>query len=219
MDAASKGTGPGARWKAPGLRDPRLLLGIALVLVSVLGVAWLVASMQRTQDVYVAGKDLSAGTRVSEQDLSVAHVRLQDAASLYLTPDTGLKAGSVVTDSLAKGELVPTRSIGQADASGRRPVSVEIEGALPSGVDRGANVDVFRTPTGSRAAGKDSVSAEVVADHAEVTEVITDEKSLAGSRTTVVRLLVSGDDVAPLLAARAAGDRLDVVPVQLGSEG
>lgn len=193
-----------------------MLLGIALVLVSALGVVWLVGSVQRTQEVYAASVDLAVGDEISPEDLQVVHVRLDTAAEHYLAPEPGLEPGSRVLSGVTAGELVPARSVGHPDGTGRRPIAVEIEGSLPAGVERGGRVDVYATPTGSAASGE-RPSSRLVLGAAEVTEVSQDEEQLASAARTVVQVLVEPDDVPALLAARGAGDRIDVVALPPGS--
>ncbi len=60
---------PVARLKRPSWKDPRLLVGLLLVLASVAGVVFLVGSADRTTEVYAArdgiavGETLTAGQR------------------------------------------------------------------------------------------------------------------------------------------------------------
>jgi flagella basal body P-ring formation protein FlgA len=66
--------------------DPRFIIGLVLVIVSALGVTWLVATVDQTADVYVASSTLNTGERFTTDDLAVAHVRLGTAVDRYLEP-------------------------------------------------------------------------------------------------------------------------------------
>ena len=56
------------RLKKPSWKDPRLLLGIMLVLASTAGVVALVGSADQTTEVFVVDEDIPVGTPVSAED-------------------------------------------------------------------------------------------------------------------------------------------------------
>lgn len=78
-----------ARLKKPSWKDPRLLIGILLVLVSIAGVIALVGSADRTTQVYTAREDIAVGQVVAAADLSIVNVRLDDVESGYVTVEGG----------------------------------------------------------------------------------------------------------------------------------
>ena len=70
------------RATTPGWRDPRLWIGVAIVAVSVVAGARLLASADDTVAVWAVIDDMGAGDLVSESDLEVRRVRFADDADL-----------------------------------------------------------------------------------------------------------------------------------------
>ena len=87
--------------------DPRLLIGLALVVASVAGVVALLSAVDESVAVLAAGEDLSPGDRIQARDLVPVEVRLDAAARHYLLPGDLPAGGLVVTRSVGEGELVP----------------------------------------------------------------------------------------------------------------
>src|SRR3954469_23791732 len=91
--------------------DPRLLIGLLLVAVSVGGVVILVSAADRTVAVLAAGGTLSPGERAGGDELVVIHVRLDQATTRYLTADDIPDGGIVVTRTVGEGELIPVDAV------------------------------------------------------------------------------------------------------------
>ncbi|RII42561.1 flagellar biosynthesis protein FlgA [Galactobacter valiniphilus] len=201
------------RFSRAGVKDPRFVIGVVLVLASVLGVVALVQSFDKTQAVYAAARDLGAGSELTREDLVVLNVRLGDSAGAYLSAASEPPAGTRVLAAVRQGELLPLRALGPAGDE-RRPMRLDLDGGAPAGVWVGSHVDVFVTEV------KDGATAapRVALRSLEVTAISTSEAGLAGNSRTVLEVLVPPAEVATLVAARGA-ERVDVVagsPPQLG---
>ncbi len=134
------------RARTPGWRDPRLWIGIAIVAVSVVAGARLLASADDTVAVWAVVHDLGAGDLVSEADLEVRRVRFADSGDLerYFRADDTLPADLQLTRGVGAGELLPRAAVGAAADAGRLQISIEVApGRVPTSVDSGAVVDVF----------------------------------------------------------------------------
>ncbi|MDR2257276.1 MAG: SAF domain-containing protein [Arthrobacter sp.] len=193
------------RFARAGLKDPRLIVGLVLVVASVLGVVALVQSFERTQAVYAAARDLGAGHALTPEDLVVVEVRLGESAGAYLSAAQPPPAGTRVSSAVRRGELIPLRAVAEA-AETRRPMSLELAGGVPAGVGVGSSVDVYVTQSDPAA----TEAPRLVLSSLEVTGVSASSAGLAGSAATRIEVLVPPEDVAALVAARAA-ERIDVV--------
>jgi hypothetical protein len=134
------------RATTPGWRDPRLWIGIAIVAVSVVAGARLLASADDTVAVWAVADDMGAGDLVSDVDLVVRRVRFADGGDLdrYFRADDTLPADLQLTRGVGAGELLPRAAVGAAAEADRLQVSVEVApGRVPTSVDEGAVVDVF----------------------------------------------------------------------------
>ncbi len=207
---------PASRLARPRWRDLRLLLGLGLVLTSVLAGARLLASADDTEPVWVAARDLGAGTTLSTDDLTTREVRLGSAAAAYLGVGGAPPAGYVLTRSVAAGELVPAAAVVGPDAADqRRLVTVPVERFhYPGDLARGARVDVY--VTGKVTAERASPQPQLVLADALVDDVQREAGRLGPSGTGVgVVLSVGPDDVSALVGALQRG-AIDLVRVPGG---
>ncbi|WP_062291557.1 SAF domain-containing protein [Demequina phytophila] len=188
-----------ARLRPPGWRDPRLVVGVLLIVVAVVGVAAMLRGADRTAPVYAAATDLAPGTVLDESTLVVAHVRVGDQ---YLGAPDQAPFGSVVTRAVGAGELLPASAVAAREDFDGRPVAVVTTAPVAAGVDAGSVVDVWVTP--------EAGASERVGESLPVSAVERDEGSfgLAGETVYVV---VPADDVGLLLDALSAASEVAVV--------
>ncbi len=92
--------------------DPRLLIGLLLVVGSVVGVVGIVSAADSRTLVYAAAGPLAPGDRIDGGDLVERSVALDGTDTLYLAPDDLPDGGLVVTQSVRDGELVPLSAVG-----------------------------------------------------------------------------------------------------------
>ena len=198
-----------ARLRAPSWRDPKLLVGLLLVLVPVVAGGRLVAAADDSVAVWAARETLASGDVVAPGALTAVRVRLDDAVAPYLTADAPLPEGLVALRTLGPGELVPASAVGRAEELARSPLGLPYEGQLPSGLVKGSRVDVWVTPSLSAggaagAAGGPDGAPRRLASRVEVAEVSTDDGALTAGAPTTVQVHLSEEEVALALAARAA---------------
>ena len=141
MSAGTAATG--ARLKKPSWKDPRLLVGVLLVLASVAGVVSLVGSADRTTEVFAAREAIAVGERLTPENISRVKVRLGDVEPHYITAESGMPDGLVAVQRIGKDQLLPRESLGSVDALDRKPVAVTVQEALPEQAVAGTRVDVW----------------------------------------------------------------------------
>src|SRR6476661_9342250 len=83
MSASTAATG--TRLKKPSWKDPRLLVGVLLVLASVVGVISLVGSADQTTEVLAARETIAVGQKLTPDNVSRVKVRLGDVEQHYIT--------------------------------------------------------------------------------------------------------------------------------------
>jgi hypothetical protein len=180
------------RVSTPGWRDPRLWIGIAIVAVSVVAGARLLASADDTVPVWATAEDMGAGELVSEADLEVRRVRFADGGDMerYFRAEDELPAALQLTRGVGAGELLPRAAVGAAADSDRLQVSVEVApGRVPPVVDSGSVVDVFvldASGTDANARSRNDVAPAL----AEVTVVDAPEPDASFGATAGLRQLV-----------------------------
>ncbi|MCD4849285.1 flagella basal body P-ring formation protein FlgA [Arthrobacter sp. AK01] len=204
----------GQRLKKPSWKDPRLLIGVLLVLASIAGVIALVGTADRTTQVYAAREDISVGQAVTAADLSIVKVRLDDIESSYVTVEEGLAAGKVALQRVEKNQLIPQQSLGKADALNRKPVAISMDEELPEQATPGARVDVWVSMPGSNNAYD---KPQLLLPGAEIANVASGSDTLGASKTTVVQVLVTDEQIPKLLGAQANKANISVVWNPAGS--
>lgn len=196
------------RLKKPSWKDPRLLLGILLVLASTAGVVALVGSADQTTEVFIVDESIPVGTPVSASDLAVASVRLGDVSGSYLPAAAGIPENAVASSLLRKGELVARSDLGFAADLDRKPVGLSVDNLLPSGTEAGSRVDVWVALPDERNGFKEP---QQILTAAEISELTVDESVLGANRSTQILVLVEDEDLADLLSAQSNGAKIAVV--------
>lgn len=205
MSTAEKA--PAARLRKPSWKDPRLLVGILLVLASIAGVVALVRAADTSIVAYAAKEDIAVGQSVGLDQLVAVEVRLGNVEGRYLTSG-GLPDGKVAVQRIAKGDLVPASSLGGAGGLGRKPLPITITEALPAEAVAGTRVDVWVAQPNGR---NGFAEPHRIATAAEIAHVATAQSALGGARETVVQVLLDEDQLPQLLGAQANKARVSLV--------
>ena len=207
------------RAAAPGWRDPRLWIGVAIVAASVLVGALVLGSSDDTVPVWAAGDEMGAGHVLTSDDLTVRRVHFADDAdaALYLPADQQLPADLRLLHAVGAGELLPQAAVGRADGVSVREVPVSVApDQVPGAVGVGDTVDVYLRP-GSRSgcAGSLVCSGRPVVAGVTVLDAPTADEAFGsdGSRMLVLgmgdgdarrffRLLASTDNASLTVVGR-----------------
>lgn len=198
----------GARLKRPSWKDPRLLVGVLLVLASVVGVISLVGSADRTTEVYAARDSIAVGEKLTPDNVIRAKVRLGETEENYVTVESGLPEGLVAVQRIGKNQLVPKESLGKVDELDRKPVAVTIEETLPAQAVAGTRVDVWVALPDARNGFSEP---KLLLPGAEIAQVSTGPTALGSSRNTVLMVLVADSQMPALLGAQANEAKISVV--------
>jgi len=205
---------PPARRSARKGRDPRLMVGIAVLLGSMVLGSLVLSRADRTQAVWAVARDVPAGATLSADDLRVVHVRLGAQTSMYVAA-AGSPSGHVVRD-LSLGELLPAAAVAATAVRPHRLVTVPVEQFhAPAGLARGELVDVYVTPRSD--AGRDGPST-VVAERATVAEVEQDGGRFGSSARSVGVVLSLDPELVSRVVSGTRRGAIDLVRVPLGTK-
>ena len=212
-DRQSAAGTPARRLRRPSWRDPRLLVGVLLVLLSVVGVGVLLRAVDTTRPVLVARHALTPGQSVTSDDVAVAHVRIVGAAQPYLSATRPLE-GLVVVRPVPPGELVPSAALGPAGRVDLRPVTVPVDTTVAAGLARGALVDVWvAARSADRADAYDR--PRLVASGVQVSDRELARAGWGGSATATgssIQLLLTPSLVPEVIQAVDNSARITLVP-------
>jgi len=190
------------RVRPPRWLDLRLVLGVLLVLGSVLLGARIVSAADATVRVWAAAGDLTPGTELTGADLVAVDVRLDGAASAYLSAGTRPE-GWTLSRTVAEGELVPRSALEESDELVHVALPVQA-GFVPPSLERGQLVDVYAVADpAAGAAGVADGSVAPVVRTAPVQALSGRSEGVLSTPTTTVQVVVAvdADDAAELLAS------------------
>jgi len=202
---------PRRRW-----RDPRLLVGVLLVVTSVIAMAVVMRAADNTVAVWSVSDDLPSGSPVTEDDVQALRVQLPDIGP-YLLVDNGIPQDMVAARDFTEGELLTLAGLHRAgDPDGVRVVTLPVlRNQMPADLAVGDRVDVYVVERGS--AGEPSGAPRLVLGRAVVADVDNDSGAFGGSSLEAgVALSVPEDEVAAVVNAQARGT-VTLVDVPVGS--
>lgn len=204
------------RLRAPSWRDPRLLVGLLLVLGSIVAGARLIESFDHRVPVYAASVALAPGQAVRDDQLARVEVELGGQAERYLSAAAALPAGWVALREVKAGELIPRSALGRADQVGK-PVMLPVDQDAARLIGPGDLVDVWvntRKP-GVASSGPEAYGTPVrMLTQAAVSRVPDPGAGrMVATRGTVgVQVMVPAEQVERLIAAVDQEARFTLVP-------
>jgi Flp pilus assembly protein CpaB len=208
--AAGSLSPPALRGRRPSWRDPRLAVGVLLVVGSVLVGARVLAGADDTVPVLAAREPLAAGQRLEQGDLETVRLRFDSEADAdrYLPGDASVPEGGVLLRAVGAGELLPRTAL---DAAGARPLSelpLSVDpGRVPAGVRAGSVVDVWVAP-----AVEGETEPEQLLEEAPVLAASrAGATGPGGMRQVVVGVPVDAEPQLARVVARLGGDAALVV--------
>jgi hypothetical protein len=193
---------------------------VALVLGSVAIGTRVVAAADDTQSVWAVTTDLSAGVRLTDEQLHPVRVHLAgDLPTKYLDARTAHPAGYVLTREIRAGELLPAGAVARPGATGdnRRFVTLPVHRYhLPEDLQAGEVVDVYVTlkPDATGAEPESTLVASAVTVSA--VSKAGGHGFDVGSGDIGVELSVAGDGARSLVMAAQSGP-IDLVRVAGGA--
>ena len=205
------------RFRKPGFRDPKLLAGVLIILLSVLGVVGLVRATNQTQPYYVASKDIGIGEKITTENVTVAQIKLGDSAGMYLSAEQVIADGSVATRPIAAGELLSSRSLSNEVSDGRRLVTLLLDQYAVAEYVPGDRVDIwvaYKTE-GTNTYGDPTA----IAESAEIHSVTAQESVIGGTGRSAVELWVHQEVLPTVLGATSKGAVINLVPSAYAAGG
>jgi Flp pilus assembly protein CpaB len=204
---------PTARWRTLRLPkvDTRLVVGLLLVALSILGGLRLAATSDRTVPVYVAARDLPADHVLTAADFRVARIHASDevVGSLVKADRAAPPVHRVLRFPLPEGALVATSTLGGVASTGREiTIPIGSDHALGGALQVGDRVDILA----SFDKGTDAAKTLTVAARASVVDVVHAD-GLFGQHEgelSAITVSVAPDDVVFVAFAVRNGE-LDVV--------
>jgi len=178
--------------------DVRLLIGLALVVVALIGGLSLWNEMQVTQPIVVAARPIPAGHVVTDQDLGIAEARLEGSLGGLAVGanDRASLIGQTAQAAIPEGAMIVRPTLGHGPVIGASEVAITVPvdaNAIYSGLRRGDAVAVLATSE----QGRPQSLTTVLLDRAVVFDIAAEASRVAlggtaeeGGRITNVTILV-----------------------------
>lgn len=183
-----------------------LAIAMILILVSVVGVNYVISANNQTQEFLVAAHDLPAGSPVSKADAVSANVNLGEGANQYLKANE-LPTGSYLLGPIREGQLIPRSMLATTVLDERVPLVVSSAMGLAAGLVAGASVDLWVTPI---AESKTAGEPYALVLGAEVSRLL-EKTEMFSNQNPDVELWVPVAAVGPVLAAISAESKISLV--------
>lgn len=202
------------RIRTPGWRDPRLIVGIILVVLSVTGVVALMQSADSRQGYWAASIDIVPGVKVKPEDFHVVQASMSEAADMYWAAAEKLPSEFYVASTVLQGEFLAQRQVSQADPGGRQQIGVRISEDMPDSVTTGSRTDMWVALADPDGRGFEEPHKLIT--NAEVVGMNDNSSAFAAADTMTVYLMLSQDAVPAVLDAQANGAKISLVLATAG---
>ena len=150
QNSAAIGASPaGLRLSSRRWKDPRLIVGILLVVCSAVGVVWVVNAADDRVAVWAVRGDIPAGSRVAPEKLVDVDVQCPSSGRPGAADDA-VPEDLVAMRDFAAASLTRA-NVEMEDASDTRIVTLPVlRNQMPADLDVGRRVDVYAVGAGSR---------------------------------------------------------------------
>ena len=208
--SGASSTDTAGRLRRPGWREPRLLVGLGLVVAAVAATTATVTYGDATQSFSVADRDLEVGQTVTAEDLRAVDLRLESTGEQYVAGADQLGEGSVVLQRVPEGQLIPTGALGRQEDIDRRPIGIPLATPLPSGTRPGDLVDIWAAQR-DRTGGQWGEPVQIL-EGAELAGVEDSAGGLGADDDATAQVLVETADVEAVVGVLSGESRVTLVP-------
>lgn len=193
------------------LRLPwRVIAGLGLVVISLVGVTGVVLAMDRAEEYVVATEDMVPGETIDEHTLATVWLHVRDRSVPYLTPVDLASSGSrVVLRLIRAGELIPRGSLGTARSDDVTVISLPLNTGGGDSLQPGNRIDVW--VSAPRPDTAYSVP-QVIAPGALLLAIRQEEGFAVDPNSRFLDIEVAFRDVAPLIHALANDFDIRITP-------
>lgn len=204
------------RFKKPGLKDPRLISGLLIIALSMLGVIGVIRASNQTEAFYALSQDLGRGSKISRENLTLVEVKLGEAASHYISADQELGQNLVAARPLKAGEILSPQALATEDPEGRRLITLLLDHYSVAHYQPGDLVDIWVSAKEEDRSGYQSPVP--LAGQAEIHSVTAQESIIGGTGRSSVEVWVTEEEIAPVLGASNQGGLINLIPSRYSGE-
>lgn len=194
----------GVKLQRPTVKDPRLIVGIILVIASIVGVSMVVERANNTTAVYQVREPIVPGAKLDEAHIEIVQVNLGAAEQHYIPASQSL-ADHVALATIETGELIAQSAVSPAHQTDQRPVPISVDRSLAALLAKGDYVDVWWQE-------EESTEPELVTSRAVIWYSPGSNTGMGASMVPVY-IVVSAEQVPTILGFQQSPGVLSVLPV------
>lgn len=200
------------RLQRPSWRDARLVSGLVMVLLAMLGGAAALAHFDSTVEMLQATRTLVPGEQLSSGDVKAVKVRMEGRHAGYLKAD-GLPKGQLVR-AVQAGELVPTTAVGDAATLRQKTIALPASTGQSAILLAGSVVDLYVSAKQTSTTGAtDFQDPKLLISKVFVARISQAASGLgAGNSDNSIQVQIPESQVPAVLAAINKGAKIDLVP-------
>ena len=208
----------------PGFKDPKLIVGLILILISIAGVIGIIRINNQTYTYYTAKNDISIGQKITPDMLIEKQVNLGDSKDRYLSREQLESGKYIAVRQIPAGELISSASAHENIQERRRLVTVTLDRGIASTLKAGERVDIWVISSGKEkqkvpeGEGNESEQKPLV-QNAEISTIAVDEGVLGANGHANVQLWIESEKLPDILHAMSSETKITLVPIEYKSEG
>lgn len=206
--AASRENNSGLRLKRPSWKDPRLLVGLLLVLASVVGVVLLVARLDHTVPVYVAKSELHYGQAISEEDFMTVQVNLGEASDKYVLATDDVPENMLAVRPVKSGELIAKAALDEAPPPGEQSLMLALPVENISGLLPGDEIEIW---VAERRGPQEFADPSKVVTKGTLADLDNQQTTLGPVNTVKVRIWLPSSDIPKILKSQSNQSQIFLV--------
>ncbi|WP_175956175.1 hypothetical protein [Schaalia sp. Marseille-Q2122] len=192
-------------------KDPRLVIGIIVLLASIIACTQLIASARAGIPVYRSTRPIAQGESLGPHNTVIIDARPESTAYL---PGGELPSDAQATINIGAGELIARSAITTEAQKNRRNIVISVSDGLPDTVTPGTSLELWfvpNQPIGTQEAPKPSI----VTKDATLVKVLGESGILAGQGSLRIEVRFNVTDISKILESAHGNGTLSAVPVGL----
>jgi hypothetical protein len=202
-----------SRLRRPSWRDPRLVVGLLLVLAATVAGSVAVAAADDRTAMYAARSPLVPGQRLTVERLVRVDVQLGGHGAAYLSAEKPLPEGAFVLREVRAGELVPASALGDEGQVAVQPLTLLVDSQSAAPLVVGSLVDVYVNVPAREGADRTFAGPELALERVSVSGLPRAAGRFGSTANQAVQVMAPRERVRELIGQVDLGARVTVVPV------
>lgn len=199
-----------ARLQKPTIKDPRLVVGILLILGSILAVVLVLRAGNQTASYYAATHEIAVGQKIEPEDIQLVEVKLSDAQKNTYRASDQTPEGQYATSLIRSGELVTLADTADYQNEARRKVAITLDSAETATLNTGDRVDIWVSSPQKNS--QNFEDPHTIMRGAEIASKNSEETLIGGTGKTAVSVLVLDESLPAVLNAVNNEAKINLIP-------